>query len=220
MLTQTQVTRVIPKYIEFIKRFPKVNYLAKASTADVLRMWKGMGYNRRAVYLKKIAEIGRFPKSEKELIKLPGVGIYIARAILVFAYKQNIQMVDTNIRKIIMHFFFDDVQQKEKVIQKMAYKLLPQGKSWEWHQALMDYGAWAKLPTPIKKKTIPFKESNRFFRGRIIDMLRQKARKEVELIEGCARFYDRSEEFFYIIITGLEKDGLVIRKNEKIFLPT
>ena len=113
MLQQTQVLRVIAKYAEFIQAFPMVRDLAQASPADVLRIWKGMGYNRRALYLlraaKAIVEIyhGKFPVSEEELIKLPGLGKYTARAILVFAYAQEVPLVDTNIRQIITHFFFD-----------------------------------------------------------------------------------------------------------------
>ena len=143
MLQQTQVSRVLPKYREFIQAYPTVKDLARASNSDVLKIWKGMGYNRRALYLKKAAEIGEFPKSEGELVKLPGLGTYTARAILVFAYRKNVAMVDTNIRQIITHFFFHDAPQKDKIIQNIADQLVPKGKSWEWHQALMDYGALA-----------------------------------------------------------------------------
>lgn len=235
MLQQTQVLRVIPKYAEFIEAYPTLNSLARASTADMLRLWKGIGYNRRALYLKKTAEMvvgeynGKFPKEEQLLVELPGLGTYTARAILVFAYKQNIAAVDTNIRKTITHFFFDGKPQKEKIIQSVADQLVPKGKSWEWHQALMDYGALALPrtvnPDPIgvnreqitKKK--PFKDSNRFFRGRIIDILREKEMKELELIDDCAREYDRSEDFIQSILQGLEKDALIVRKNGILTLP-
>lgn len=191
MLQQTQVSRVLPKYAEFTRAFPDVQALAQARPSAVLRLWKGMGYNRRALYLKKAAEIvvhehkGKFPKDELLLIKLPGLGTYTARAILVFAFKQNTAPVDTNIRRIITHFFFKDVPQKEKIIQEVADTLIPTGKSWEWNQALMDYGALAlpKLRTQNsnlndqKKERVPFRETNRFFRGRIMDLLREKRPK-------------------------------------------
>ena len=204
MLQQTQVSRVIPKYLEFIHQYPTVNSLAKASTSDVLRLWKGMGYNRRALYLKKSALLGEIPKTEKELMKLPGVGKYTARAILVFAYKQDIAMVDTNIRQILTHFFFGDAPQKEKVIQQVADQLLPKGKSWEWHQALMDYGAMEleKIPGVIKKQK-KFKNSNRYFRGKLMDILR----------EGPVKEYSSP------IVTGLIKDGLVVKKDGMLLLP-
>lgn len=212
MLQQTQVSRVLSKYNDFIKKFPTAKALSAASTSDVLRVWKGMGYNRRALYLKKAAEIGRFPKIEQELVKLPGVGTYTARAILVFAYRQDVAMVDTNIRRIITHFFFNDTPQKEKVIQQTADQLLPKGKSWEWHQALMDYGAleMKKIKTNFLMKTSePFKNSNRYFRGRLVDKLREKPVEESVLLQ----------DFSQIVIEGLIKDGLVERKGRMLRLP-
>ena len=204
MLQQTQVLRVIPKYLEFIKAYPTINDLARASTAEVLRHWKGMGYNRRALYLKKSALLGEIPKTEKELMKLPGVGKYTARAILVFAYKQDIAMVDTNIRQILTHFFLGDAPQKEKVIQQVADQLLPKGKSWEWHQALMDYGAMEleKIPGVIKKQK-KFKNSNRYFRGKLMDILREGPIKE----------------YASPVVDGLVKDGLVVRNKKTLRLP-
>lgn len=208
MLQQTQVRRVIPKYAEFIKAYPTVKHLAGASAAEVLKHWKGMGYNRRALYLKKIRTI---PKSEKELMKLPGVGRYTARAICVFAYKQDVALVDTNIRQILTHFFFHDVPQKEKIIQTLADALVPKGKSWEWHQALMDYGALGlnKVPGVIKKQS-QFKNSNRYFRGKLIDVLREGSVKEKVLLK----------DFSSAIINSLMKDGLIVRKNGVLSLPT
>jgi len=210
MLQQTQVPRVIARYRAFIARYPTVSDLAQASTADVLKIWKGMGYNRRALYLKKAAALGRIPKTETELMTLPGVGKYTARAILVFAYKQDVAAVDTNIRKIITHFFFNDIQQKESIIQETADEILPKGKSWEWHQALMDFGALAlqsrAKSRDLSKKTIPFKQSNRFMRGKIMDSLRTGAITEPSVFPAS-------------VIDGLVKDGLAERKSGKIQLP-
>lgn len=223
MLQQTQVVRVIPKYKEFLNVFPTRVGLARASAGDVLRVWKGMGYNRRALYLKKAAQQGILPKSETELIKLPGVGKYTARAILVFAYKQNVAAVDTNIRKIIIHYFFNNVPQQDKVIQNMANSLLPKGKSWEWHQALMDYGALAmpnvKSSMLNKKKAISFAQSNRFYRGKIIDLLRVKNRTDKELLSLLVRTYNKPEIFFRIRIEDLIKEGLVEKLYDIVQLP-
>jgi A/G-specific adenine glycosylase len=209
MLQQTTVSRVLQKYKEFLIKFPDIGALQKATVADVLRAWSGMGYNRRALYLKKAASFGKIPKTEKELLKLPGVGKYTARAILVFAFKKDIAAVDTNIRQIITHFFFDDKEQKEKIIQEAADQLVPVGKSWEWHQALMDYGA-IELPKLnikkiMKKPGIPFKQSNRYVRGKIMNMLREGPIPEPQELTR--------------VIDGLVKDGLVERKNGKIQLP-
>lgn len=219
MLQQTQVLRVIPKYREFIKRFPTIKILAKASTAEILRVWKGMGYNRRALYLKKIATIGVFPKSEKELVKLPGVGIYTARALLVFAFQKDVAMVDTNIRQIITHYFFSGKIQKPSLIQEIADQLVPKGKSWEWHQALMDYGA-LKLPrVRIARNTVPFIETNRFIRGRIIDELRIKSYKKETCISVLSEKYNKKPEDITKQIEALIKDGLVSVRADVVQLP-
>ncbi len=231
MLQQTQVSRVIPKYTEFIRIFPDVFALAAASVGDVLRAWKGMGYNRRALYLKKTAERvvqayeGHFPQTEKELVQLPGLGTYTARAILVFAFRKNVAPVDTNIRQIITHYFFEDTHQKESIIAKVADLLLPHDKSWEWGQALMDYGAleMPKLRPKKEKKisSIPFKETNRFYRGRIMDTLRMHDIREFILLKEFREKYDKPEDFLIHILQGLEKDGLITRSKEGLLsLPT
>ena len=229
MLQQTQVSRVLARYAEFIEAFPTITDLAQASAAEVLRMWKGMGYNRRALYLKKTAVAitseykGKFPKDEALLTKLPGLGTYTARALLVFAFEQDVAMVDTNIRQIITHYFYKGLPQKEKIIQETADLLLPHGKSWQWHQALMDFGALAlqsrAKSRESKKKSVPFRDSNRFYRGKIIDALRDKERKETELITDFMNRYDKPKDFLINIIDGLIKDGLVSRRGKTILLP-
>ena len=222
MLQQTQVARVLPKYGEFIERYPSVHDLAKALTSDVLKTWKGMGYNRRALYLKQAAQRivkeyrGKFPKSEKELVKLLGLGTYTARAILVFAYRQEVACVDTNIRQIITHFFFKDKLQKPSIIQLVADQLVPKGKAWEWHQALMDYGSEELKTLNLKmknekKKAIPFRESDRFYRGRIIDRLREGNIRESVILKEFQTKYGKSREFTRTILSGLENDGLLAR---------
>lgn len=227
MLQQTQVSRVLPKYKVFLDQFPDVYHLANASSADVLKAWKGMGYNRRALYLKRTAHAiasehgGIFPKDEKQLMKLPGLGKYTARAVLVFAYKENIAMVDTNIRQIITHFFFEEKPQKESIIQEVADRIVPKGESWEWHQALMDYGAIAMSKvkmqkSKVKKNIIPFKESNRYYRGRIMDMLREGEKIELNFIAEAALSYQKSTEFIASILDGLASDGLISRSKTGI----
>lgn len=229
MLQQTQVSRVILKYQEFIQRFPTVANLANASTADVLRMWKGLGYNRRALYLKRAAEQivndykGIFPKKETEIVQLTGLGTYTARAICIFAYQQDIATVDTNIRRIITHFFFHDIEQKPNVIDKLALQLIPKKKAWEWHQALMDYGALElqKIPLKgkIKKKVKPFKKSDRYVRGKIIDMVRAGSVDENELIHDIAETCDKDTFVVVAIIENLIREGLLQHKGGMYELP-
>ncbi len=231
MLQQTQVSRVLPKYDEFMRVFPDVHALSRASTAQVLRLWHGMGYNRRALYLKKTAEIvrdsygGIFPEDEPSLTKLPGLGRYTARAILVFAYEKDVAMVDTNIRQIITHFFYKGKRQREKTISDMADTLFPRGRSWEWHQALMDYGALEMSKVRGKRvsagrKQAPFRDSNRYYRGRVIDVLRVGEADERKTVADFSRQYDKPAEYFAGVIGQLIRDGLVERRGTRITLPS
>lgn len=229
MLQQTQVSRVIPKYQEFLAAFPTVRVLAKATPAQVLRVWKGMGYNRRALYLQRAARAivlnyqGKFPKSEEKLVQLPGLGTYTARALLVFAYRQDVAMVDTNIRQIITHVFFAGKPQKEQTIQKAADALLPKGKSWEWHQAMMDYGSRGlpqRQARPIRRgkgSAVKFKDSDRFYRGRIVDRLRVSATRESTLMRELQDAYRKPRKFFAGIIAGLMRDQLIARSSKGMF---
>ena len=113
MAQQTQISRVILKYESWLEAFPTIQDLAKASVSNILVYWTGLGYNRRALNLKKTAEIivnqydGKFPREESELLKLPGIGQYTARALLCFGFNEQIAVVDTNIRKVILTQFIN-----------------------------------------------------------------------------------------------------------------
>jgi len=233
MLQQTQVIRVLPKYEEFLYFFPDIASLALAKKAKVLKIWKGMGYNRRALYLHEAAQridrdyYGDFSQQEKELVTLPGVGTYTARALLVFAFKKHIAFVDTNICRVITHFFFHGRPQKPAVIQSVADQLLPKGKAWEWHHALMDYGALQLTRVRLRqaasdkrqvtsKKKKSFKESNRFFRGRIVDRLREEDVRKSELITEMGKKYKKPKKFIIRILNDLEQEGLITESQTGI----
>jgi A/G-specific adenine glycosylase len=148
MLQQTQVERVIPFYLRFVRQYPTSVKLAAAPLSAVLREWQGLGYNRRAKMLWEAARaVGKsaFPKHEAHLHALPGVGAYTARAIMAFAYNADVVFVETNIRTAVMHHYFP---KKKKVsdaeIERVLRDVLPRGKSREWYSALMDYGAALK----------------------------------------------------------------------------
>ncbi len=185
MLQQTQVDRVREKYTEFLKHFATPKKLVAASPAEVLAVWKGLGYNRRALYLKRAAEKvvnkykGRFPRDVSEIEKLPGVGHYTARAVAVFAFNQSQVFIETNIRRVFLHFFFvgkkdiPDIQ-LFPLIEKTLYKKNPR----LWYGALMDYGALAlsDIPNPNKRsrhytKQSRFEGSRRYARAKILDFL-------------------------------------------------
>ncbi|MCS6841183.1 MAG: A/G-specific adenine glycosylase [Roseiflexus sp.] len=148
MLQQTQVDRVLPKYEAFLERFPTLRALAEAPTADVIRMWAGLGYNRRAVNLQRTArEIverygGVFPRDVATLVTLPGIGPYTAGAIACFAFEQDVAFMDTNIRRVIRRVFTDPAEMvAERTLLELAQAALPVGHSWAWNQALMELGS-------------------------------------------------------------------------------
>lgn len=225
MLQQTQVSRVLPKYQLWLERFPTLTALAQASSHAVLSMWSGLGYNRRALYLQKAAnEIverydGVFPGDEAELRKLPGIGVYTARAVLCFAFDRQIAVVDTNVRRVILTQFQmsnGKSQISHKEVQAIADTVLPVGKAYEWNQALMDYASamLKKEKIPIKKQS-RFKDSDRYYRGQIIKLLiaqGQVAREElfhsVKKESGC------TPERFEKILEGLVKDELIIGQGK------
>ena len=105
MLQQTQVVRVIPKWQEFLIAFPSPSECAAAPLGDVLRLWQGLGYPRRARDLHdaatRIVGLGEFPSTLDGLLRLPGVGGYTARAVLAFAFEADAAVVDTNIARVL-----------------------------------------------------------------------------------------------------------------------
>ncbi len=151
MLQQTQVDRVLPKYQQFLAAFPTLADLAAARTADVISTWVPLGYNMRAVRLQSIARQvvaeygGRIPDTIEDLLKLKGIGRYTAGAIACFAYKKQVATVDTNIYRVLHRIFLGLEHPEAKLnhnqMLALAEQVLPEGKAYEWNQALMDLGA-------------------------------------------------------------------------------
>ena len=154
MLQQTQVERVIPKYRDFLARFPTVRQLAAAPLADVIRLWAGLGYNRRAVHLHRAAQAvvrehgGTFPMTLQALLGLPGIGAYTARALLSFVGNGPVAVVDTNVRRVLGRVYQRDLAAAfeiegptERQFQGLADSLVPNEQSARWNQALMDLGS-------------------------------------------------------------------------------
>jgi A/G-specific adenine glycosylase len=133
MLQQTQVPRVVPRYLEWLARWPTVESLAAAAPGDVIRAWEGLGYNRRAVNLhrcaRRIVELGGFPRETAELRRLPGVGPYTAAAIACFAFGAQIAAPDVNARRVLVRAFGDPDLPP------------PAGRAYDWNQALFDLGS-------------------------------------------------------------------------------
>ncbi len=150
MLQQTQVDRVAPSFAAFVERFPDVASLARASVADVLRQWKGLGYNSRAVRLKGVADAvlalhgGVIPSDRAALRALPGIGPYTAAAIRAFAFDIDDAPVDTNIRRIMHRLFYGieyPLAAAARELDRRARELVPPGAAHDWNSALMDLGA-------------------------------------------------------------------------------
>lgn len=150
MLAQTQVERVVPQFEAFLARFPDFATLARATPADVLRQWKGLGYNSRAVRLQQLARIvierfgGELPRDRESLRSLPGVGEYTAAAIRAFAFDLDDAPIDTNIGRIVNRLTFGleyPSAAHPREVDARARALLPPGRAHDWNSALMDLGA-------------------------------------------------------------------------------
>jgi A/G-specific adenine glycosylase len=143
MAQQTQVARVIPKWFAFLDRWPTAAACASAPLGDVLRLWEGLGYPRRARTLHlaagEISRLGAFPDTLETLLALPGVGPYTARALLAFAFERDVAVVDTNTARVVARWRGEKLNQRQ--VQQAADDLVPQGEGWIWNQALLDFGA-------------------------------------------------------------------------------
>ena len=151
MLQQTQVPRVLPRWHAWLERFPTLEALAAASTADVLREWSGLGYNSRAVRLQAVARHvvaehgGVMPRDVPTLLALPGIGEYTARAIACFAHEQDVPVLDTNVRRVLHRVLLGtDVPKplvNDRQLWALAERTVPTGRGYDWNQGLMDFGS-------------------------------------------------------------------------------
>jgi len=185
MLQQTQVERVAVKYPEFIEQFPNFESLARAPKSEVLRVWQGMGYNRRAIALQKAAERvveengGRLPADVEALAALPGIGKATASAIVAYAFNMPVVYIETNIRRIFIHFFFQGREGvRDDAILPLVEQALYRENPGEWYSALMDYGTILKKRTanPNRRsasytRQSRFEGSDRQVRGRILALV-------------------------------------------------
>lgn len=145
MLQQTSVARVLPKFDVFITEFPTTRDLAASPLGEALKLWTGLGYPRRCRNLWEAARViesdfqGIFPNTLDSLLSLPGIGQYTARAVLAFAFDQDVAVVDTNVSRVLSRIHGRSMTAKE--LQITADELVPKGLGWEWNQVIMDFGA-------------------------------------------------------------------------------
>src|SRR3989338_3993971 len=219
MLQQTQVPRVIGKYKEFLRAFPTVKALAKAPLSDVLKVWSGLGYNRRAKYLHDAAKAivvdhkGKVPVVYSELVELPGIGPYTASAVRVFAFNEADILIETNIRAAYIHHFHSNVLQNVRIsdveIVPLATLAAEGQDPRKWHWALMDYGAYLKRSgvrnnhrSAHYTKQSKFEGSLRQMRGRVLrDVMQGRKGKKGEKWEKA--------------LAGLARDGLIVKEKGK-----
>ncbi len=237
MLQQTQVLRVIPKYEAFLEQFPTVTDLANASLSDVLSLWVGLGYNRRAKYLYNAAKdiVQKYnrniPDSVDELQKIQGIGPYVAGAICAFAYNKPVIVIDANITRVYNRVFgLDKKEIPDKILQT-----LPQKKARDFYNALMDIGSqyykstsdyttypykdfccWfngKQIPALKTYKQSQFTDSNRYYRGQILKQLVEHKILDFNQIQN-----DADSEKYLSAVSQLVDEGLIIHDSQKIYL--
>ncbi len=149
MLQQTQVDRVIPKFHEFLQKYPTVQDLAEAKPDEVRKTWYPLGYNIRPYRLHGIAceamerYGGKIPSEEKELLSMKGIGRYTAGAIRSFAFQKDAAILDTNVIRVLHRIFIGagDPKKQKTILWLLSENLIPKGKAYDFNQALMDFGA-------------------------------------------------------------------------------
>jgi A/G-specific adenine glycosylase len=222
MLQQTQVSRVTPKFCEFIATFPTLQLLANAHLGEVLQLWNGLGYNRRAKFLWQAAQTimrecdGVFPQALPELLKLPGVGPNTAGAILAYAFNQPVVYVETNIRTVVIHHFFHDKHAiSDAAIREVLVQILRKETNEltarEFYWAMMDYGAYLKKTvgnlnhaSDTFSKQSTFRGSRRQLRGQVIRLLSERPYRIKELRQQLAD--ERTDS----VVADLLKEQMIV----------
>jgi A/G-specific adenine glycosylase len=272
MLQQTQVDRVIPYYEAFLRVFPTLEALATASTAEVIRQWAGLGYNRRAVNIQRTARMvreqygGQFPQTVAELQQLPGIGPYTAGALASFAFGQDAACIDANIRRVLRRCLVGPDPQssgmRERLLFELAQSLIPAGQGGVWNQAIMELGALvcvagtpacprcpvqrhcrtfaaqssspsaspgpsSPAPRPtrrVAKRQEPFYGSNRYYRGRLVDLLRTLSPGATIPLDQLGprlkeTYTPDDQPWLQTLVNGLVRDGLAEVVDHAIRLP-
>jgi A/G-specific adenine glycosylase len=227
MLQQTQTATVSEKFLNFIKIFPDFETLAKSPLDRVLKAWQGLGYNRRAIALKNIAEKiiyefdGKFPENVEVLKKFPQIGHNTASSIATFAFNKETYFIETNIRRVFIYFFFHNRKNvNDKEILPLVKATTDKDDPRKWYYALMDYGVMLKRTHPELnkqsahyKKQKPFKGSNREIRGNILRiLLKKKTLEKIELYTNLNFPQHRIDK----VLEQLEKEGFISVHNELI----
>ncbi len=220
MLQQTQTERVMKKYIPFLRNFPDYRSLASAATARLLEAWQGLGYNRRALALRRIAEQvlddgGGLPSETEALLALPMIGPATAGSLRAFVFNLPSVFIETNIRRVFIHRFFPDAEAvSDREILSLVEETLDGRNPRHWYYALMDYGVHLKrsVPNPNRRSSgyrrqPAFEGSKRQLRGRILRLLlAEENRAYEELLSSCGGEAERLDACLY----ELEREGFIL----------
>jgi A/G-specific adenine glycosylase len=227
MLQQTQVDRVIPKFELFMNTFPTVKRLAQAPLSEVLTVWSGLGYNRRAKFLHEAAKKvitdfnGVIPGTYDALVSLPGVGPNTAGAILVYSFNEPVVFIETNVRTVYFHHFFDDqALVTDKELKELVEQTIDKEHPREWYWGLMDYGSYLKKQGASRndksshyKKQAPLKGSVREVRGLILKSLSKK-----DYLSGELRRAMPEDERFDAALKAMVAEGLISQTGDRLYL--
>jgi A/G-specific adenine glycosylase len=236
MLQQTQVARITEYYKKFLARFPNFRALVRARQSDVLRVWQGLGYNRRAIFLQRTAKIvveqygGKLPNNREAFESLPGIGKGTSGSLMAFTFNQPEVFIETNIRRVFIYFFFPRRRtvtdaELERYIERSVDKKNPR----EWYWALMDYGAamlvaeaapGRAVKNPNRrsahyKKQSAFAGSDRELRGNIVRSTLAAKKNKIEAKELLQKL-NIPPTRFKKIVRALEKEGFIVRKKDYI----
>lgn len=220
MLQQTQTGRVLEKYREFLSLWPSLEDLAFAPFDQLLDHWRGLGYNRRALNLKKCAQASgaygyTLPCDEKTLLALPGIGPSTAAAIIAFSYHKPAIYLETNIRRVLLFAFHPQEEGvDDRILRDDLKRLLPfAGDGKRWYYALMDYGVLLKhlVPNPNARskgyhRQSRFEGSSRQVRGMLVHVLSESGARDAQTLYGMLPFDSESIDK---ALSGLVRDGLV-----------
>ncbi len=236
MLQQTQIARVASYFNKFTVQWPQLCDLAAAPLSDVLKAWMGLGYYRRAKYLHASAQVicadhgGVVPKDKQTLLTLPGIGDYTSAAILAFAYNIPTVLVETNVRRaIIHHFFANEPRVLEKDVREYVRLTVDEKKPRLWYWALMDYGASLayKVQNPNRKSAVytkqsGFEGSNRQVRAAILRAVVQKGGMRMNDIVSTVRetlaSVAEQDERIYKNIEALTQEQFILCEKQRYYV--
>lgn len=223
MLQQTQVDRVIPYFHRRIKSFPNYKTLANASKLDLLTHWSWLWFNSRALRLQECAKIitdtynWKLEQDREFLMKLPGIWPYTSAAIMSFAWNQEVPVIDTNIRRVLIFLFKLEESILLKELENFAISIIPSNKSRDWHNALMDYGSSILTAKKTKIKSLwkqsKFEGSDRQVRGWIIKQITKKKELTIKIIQD--EFPNKN---IITILDSMKKEKTILVVWDKILL--